>query len=128
MTEETPSLWREFVWPYYDSYDECSVKEVLKVYGQQHIKLLSFPSCRVPSTRLVKMLQYCSNVQHLSLPSTGLHPEQLRKTIYHMRFLQNLDVKVDGDIKHLLPSIRKLKVIYFETLLGVLSKRCSSTG
>ena len=38
MLEDTPSLWKEFVWPYYDSRKECSVKEVLKVCGQ-HIKV-----------------------------------------------------------------------------------------
>jgi len=36
----TPSLWKEFVWPYYDSLEESSVKEVLKVCGQ-HIKTLA---------------------------------------------------------------------------------------
>ena len=51
--EGTPSLWREFVWPYYDSSEECSVKEVLKVCGQ-YIKMSSFPYSRVTSTRLVR--------------------------------------------------------------------------
>ena len=100
VIEGTPSLWKEFVWSYYDSREECSVKEVLKVCGQ-HIKILSFPNCRVPST-LVEMLQYCSNVQHLSLPSTKLDREQLRNTI-HMGCLQTLEVEVDcdSDIKEL---------------------------
>jgi len=49
VTEGTPSLWKEFVWPYYDSGEECSMKEVLKVCGQ-NIKVLSFPYSRVPST------------------------------------------------------------------------------
>ena len=89
VIEGTPSWWREFVWPYCDSREECSVKEMLKVCGQ-HIKVLSFPYSRVTSTRLVEMLQYCSNVQHLSLPSTKLDPEQLRMTIHHMGCLQTL--------------------------------------
>jgi len=46
----------------------------------------------LPST-LVEVLQYCSNVQHLSLPSTKLDPEQL----HHMRFLETLEIKVDND-------------------------------
>jgi len=54
VTEETPSLWKKFVWPYYGSNEKCCVKKVLKVYGQ-HIKVLSFPNSRVPST-LVEML------------------------------------------------------------------------
>ncbi|XP_065920271.1 uncharacterized protein [Dysidea avara] len=99
VTEGTPSLWAEFVWPYYDSREECSVKEVLKVCGQ-HIKLLSLPNCRVSSIPL----QYCSNVQHLSLPSTKLDPDQLRNTIHHMGCLQTLELKVEDDsnIEHLL--------------------------
>ena len=102
MIEETPSLWKEFVWPYYDSREECSVKEVLKVCGQ-HIKVLSFPNSRVPST-LVEMLQHCSNVQHLSLPSTKLDPEQLRNTVQYMRCLQTIELEVDWhtDIEQLI--------------------------
>jgi len=95
VIEEAPSLWKELTWPYYESRQECSVKEVLKVCGQ-HIKVLSFPYSRVPST-LVEMLQYCSNVQHLSLPSTKLEPEQLQRMMQHMRYLKTLEVKVDND-------------------------------
>ena len=58
VIEGTPSLWKEFVWPYYDSCEECSMKKVLKVCGQR-IKVLSFPNSRLSST-LVEMLQYCS--------------------------------------------------------------------
>ena len=95
VIETTPSLWTEFVWPYYDSREEYSLKEVLKVCGQ-HIRILSFPYSRVPST-LEEMLQYCSNVQHLSLQSIKLDPEQLTKIIDHMRYLQTLELKVDDD-------------------------------
>ncbi|XP_065914507.1 uncharacterized protein [Dysidea avara] len=128
VTEGTPSLWKEFVWPYYDSREECSVKEVLKVCGQ-HVKVLSFPYCRVPST-LVEMLQYCSNVQHLSLPSTKLDPEQLRKSIHHMGCLQTLELKVDNerDIKQLLlitGQLRELSIIsdhHFRELLKLFKQ------
>ncbi|XP_065908136.1 uncharacterized protein [Dysidea avara] len=110
VIEETPSWWREFVWPYCDSSEECSVKEMLKVCGQ-HIKVLSFPYSRVTSTRLVEMLQYCSNVQHLSLPSTKLDPEQLRMAIHHMGCLQTLEVWVDdgSDIKQLFLNTGQLR-------------------
>jgi len=74
VIEETPSLWKKFVWPCYDSREECSVKEVIKVCGQ-YIKVLSFPKCRVAFT-LVEMLQCCSNVQYLSLPSTKLDSKE----------------------------------------------------
>ena len=90
------------MWPY-DSRQKCTVKEVLKLCGQ-YIRVLSFPNGRVPST-LVEMLQYCSNVQHLSLPSTKLDPEQVRKITHHMMCLQTLQLKVGDnvrDIKQLL--------------------------
>ena len=95
VLEETPLLWKKFVWPYYDSREEHSVKEMLKVCGL-YIKVLSFPNSRVPPT-LVEMLQCCSNIKHLSLPSTNLDPEQLRTTINHLRYLQTLELKVDDD-------------------------------
>ena len=49
------------------------------------------------------MLQYCSNVQHLSLSSTKLDPEQLRNTMHHMGCVQtlNLNVDIDSDIEQL---------------------------
>jgi len=91
VVEETPSLWKEFVWPRYDSREECSVKEVLKMCGQ-HIKVFSFPNCRVPST-VLEMLQYCSNVQHLRLPCNELNPKQLRNTINCMGCLHILELE-----------------------------------
>jgi len=108
VIDEMPSLWKEFVWPYYDSREECSVKEVLRVCGQ-HVKVISFPNCRVPSA-LIEMLQYCRNVQHLSLPSTKLDPEQLRNTI-HMGCLQTLEIEVesDSDLKELFLTAWNLK-------------------
>ncbi|XP_065920439.1 uncharacterized protein [Dysidea avara] len=66
------------------------------------------------------MLQYCNNVQHLSLPSTTLDPEQLRNIIHHMGCLQALEFKVlkvgDGsEIKQLLLNntgqLRELTII-----------------
>jgi len=110
VIEGTPSLWKEFVWPYYDSCEEYCMKEVLKVCGH-HIKVLSFPNSRLPSTlSLVEMLKYCSNVQNFSLPSTKLNLEQLRKIIDHMRYLQTLQLKMDvNDIKPLLVDISQLK-------------------
>jgi len=95
VIDETPSLWKTFLWPYYDSREECSVKEVLKVCGQ-HIQVLSFPNSRVPST-MVGMLQYCSNVQHVRLPFTKLGATLLRKIMHHMGCLQTLEIKLDDD-------------------------------
>jgi len=114
VIEGTPSLWKEFVWPYCGSHEEYSVKEVLKVCGQ-HVKVLSFPNSRV-SPILEEILQYCSNVQHLSLPLIKFYSEQLRKTIPHMKCLQTLELTVDNDydIKQLIigtTQLRELVVI-----------------
>ena len=94
VIEGTPSLWREFAWPYYDSCEECSVKEVFKVCGQ-HVKVVSFPNCKVPLKLLEILQQYCSNVQHLSLPSTKLYSKQIRETIHLMGCLQALELTAD---------------------------------
>jgi len=95
VIEGTPSLWRECVLSYYDSCEECRMKEVLKVCGQQ-IKVLFFPFSRVPPT-LVEMLQYYSNVQHLSLPSTKLRSRQLRRITKAMQHLETLEFKIRYD-------------------------------
>jgi len=109
VIEETPSLWRCFVWPHYDSQKECCVKEILKACGR-HIKLLSFRNTMSPT--LVEMLQYCSNVQHLSLPSTKLDLEQLRNTIHYMRCLLTLELEVDDiNIRQVLSHTNHLKEI-----------------
>ena len=110
VIEGTPSLWKEFVWHYCDIHEERSVKETLKVCAQ-HIRVLSLPNSRTISSTLVDMLQYCSNVQHLSLPSTKLDPEQLKNTIHHMGHLQTLELKVDNynAIRQLLLNTCQLK-------------------
>ena len=120
ITEGIPSLWKEFVWPCYDGCEEFSVKEMLKVCGQ-HFKVLSFPSSRLPST-LIKMLQYCSNVQHLSLPSTKLDSTQVRNTIHHMEFLQTLELKVECNthliqLLHTTGQLREL-TIFCDSFIG----------
>ena len=111
VVEETPSLWKEFVWPYYNSHGKCIVKALLKMCGK-HVKVLSFPYCRGPSTPIV-MLQYCSNVQHVSLPSTKLDPKQLQKITRHLGCLQTLEFKVDhdSDIEQLFSNTSHLKEI-----------------
>ena len=94
-----------------DSHEEYSVKELLKVHGQ-HVKVISFPFRRVPS-KLLEMLQYCRNVQHLRLPSTKLNPEQLQEIIHNMKCLQSLELKVyhRSDLKQLISATSHLKEI-----------------
>ena len=110
VTEGTPSLWKEFIWYSYDSSDEYCLKRVLKMCGH-NISLLSFSCCKVPPP-LVEILQYCGNVQHLSLPSTQLDPEQLQNIVKHMISLQALEfIMRKKDIKQLLLNTVNLKVL-----------------
>ena len=108
--EGTPSLWKEFVLPYCDSKEEHSVIEILRVCGQ-HVKILSFPQCKLFPSIIIEMLQCCSNVQHLDLSSTTLDPDQVRKITDNMQYLQTLElmIGIKVDIKKILQSTCQLK-------------------
>ena len=114
---ETPSLWREVVWRDCNSCEEQRLHNVMKSCGI-HIRRLSFsPHLIHPRTlRLVsqttiklikvsemaKMLHYCSNLTHLSLPvldhSKSLNgggdgpDDQLSEAIQRMKYLEVLKV------------------------------------
>ena len=96
---ETPSLWRDFIWPHYDFREERCIENVLKSCGR-HVKQLSFPDHAIH----VKSLQYCNNVLRLSLPSVKLNVNQLRTIMQSMKKLQYLDVLwvSKNDVKSLL--------------------------
>ena len=104
---ETPSLWREFVWPHFNIREERCVKNLLESCGQ-HIKRLSFPDHVTPS-KLTVMLPHCSNLVTLSIPTSKLNPEQLTKIIGPMEKLQSLDVPLSTDTDQLLAICSKLK-------------------
>jgi len=108
--EGTPSLWKEFVLPHCDSKEENSVMEILRVCGK-HVKILSFPQCKLLPSIIVEMLQCCNNVQHLDLSSTILDPDQVRKIIDNMQYLQTLElmIGIEGDFKKMLRSTCQLK-------------------
>ena len=98
---ETPSLWRKFVWPYYDRLEERCLCNLLKACGK-HVVQLSFPHHVMPS-KLVKFLQYCGNVTHLSLSQeTRLTLEQLTKILQHMKCLSVLKIRLSVGIMSLL--------------------------
>jgi len=98
---ETPSLWREFVWPLYDCREECIVMNVLKDYGN-HIKRLVFPD-HVSPPLLLEMLSHCKNVAVLSLPpGTRLDAEVLRLAVQHMEHLEKVKVQLSSEIIPLL--------------------------
>jgi len=86
---ETPSLWRTFLWPYYDDREELSINSLLKVCGK-YVRKMAFPD-HVPSSKLVEMLKYCSIVTHLSLPKGTVFSEtQLREALEHVTQLEYL--------------------------------------
>ena len=101
VVSETPSLWREFVWPFYHRREERSVMSVLKDCGE-YIKHLVFPD-HVKASALIKMINYCNNVSQLSLaPGTKLDSKQLGIAAQSMEYLEKLEVQLSTDIKPLL--------------------------
>ena len=103
---ETSSLWRDFIWPHFDSREGRCLKSVLRSCGQ-YIRRLSFPRHVMPS-KLISMLQHCSNV---SLPMNKLTPDQLRKILQlgAMEKLEHLDIPWTKEIFPLLETCVKLK-------------------
>ena len=124
---ETPSLWRDFVWPYYHNGDDDYVHNVLKLYGQ-YVKRISFYHGLyrvsrenraygfvdskldsdlvgdVTHSQLLKYLEYCNNLTELSLPTIEMDPKKFGKVLLSMRNLQKLDVRCH-DIQALLDVI-----------------------
>ena len=107
---ETPSLWRDFVWPDYNSREAECLHNVMKACGV-HIRRLSFPQHLIQPvaltniaqmsqklmkmSKMAKMLQYCTNLTHLDLPlltaSSGELDEQL-KAIEEIKHLEVLSI------------------------------------
>ena len=115
---ETPSLWREFVWPYYDDREELCINNVLETCGE-YVKRMSFPDHVTPS-KLVEMLQYCNGVTHLSLPKrTKFSPWRLKGAVEHMERLEYLNVHWGyDDVKPLLligTNLKELTVYVSDT-------------
>ena len=89
---------------HYHPSDSDQVMHLLRKYGQ-HMKLLSFPNRHVTDEALSGILNSCSNVLQLSLPSSELSRKLLRKFLIQMRHLQKLDVEWNFNIKHILELI-----------------------
>ena len=102
---ETPSLWKRFTWPHFDTREESCVKGALKSCGQ-FIKILSL--YHVTPFKLA-MLQHCSNLVELRLSTNKLSSDRLGKTIRSMRNLQILHVLWTGKIHLLLVTCNRLK-------------------
>ena len=148
---ETPSLWGEFVWPYYHTGDEGCVNNVLKVCGQ-HVKRLSIhvsagqdvlsyydeldedwsyfgakPGGRLRRPKLLEMLcKYCSDVLELSL-IVELERAHIQWVLLRMKYLQKLDIHwCYDDIEQLLKVIgennKNLKELVIRPVFVLKSK------
>ena len=107
---EASSLWREFVWPQYDSREEVCVKNLLDVCAH-HVKRIGFPD-RVSLSGLLNPLSRCYKLTQLSLPSAeldGLSPDQFRNTLQHMEQLERLEIRWNSSINSLLAGSPRLK-------------------
>jgi len=104
---EIPLLWKEFVWPHFDIREECCMKNFMKSCGPL-IKRCCFLDHVVYSS-LTTMLQYCSNVVELSLPTSTLNPDELEIAIQHMEKLQSLEIPWIDEIDPLLVICSRLK-------------------
>ena len=122
---ETPCVWHELVWPdCINRREENCLCNLLKIYGI-HVKRLSFPQHMIgplalptilnniiyednqtilklaEMSEVLKILQYCSNVTHLSLPVLD-HPishdpdKELKEAVQKMEHLTSLSVHCHG--------------------------------
>ena len=120
---ETPSVWRDLVWPDCNRREENCLCYVLKICGI-HTRRLSFPQhvigpLALPTivktvlkdrqtilklvgmSEMLKILQYCGNVTHLTLPaldhSNSHDPDkQLKEAVQKMEHLTSLSVHCHG--------------------------------
>ena len=134
---ETPSLLCEFMWPDCNHHEERCLYNVMKDCGV-HIRRLSFPQqvicpCRLPNTenqvilklmQMAEMLQFCSNLTHLSLPaldhsnsSSDDSGEQLRRSIQEMKHLEVLTIHCYTSVKPYLSLKTALKELNIYTVI-----------
>jgi len=113
---EAPSLWSDFVWPYYDTREESCVDNLFKSCGG-YIKRLSFPDQVPPAIKLVSMLHNCNNVVELNLPTTKLNVEQLKEAVKCLEQLHKLDIQWNVDLVTLLSVCTTLKELTVRLVL-----------
>ena len=122
---ETSTLWKNFLWPWYDSCEEKSVYEVLKVCGT-HIKRLTFPvvSRGMASSTAMKFLQHCCNVTEITL-DTCLNGNEVQKVV-EMKFLRKLEICwiTSVPIEPIIVACSKLEELVLKCDSNVLSSRC----
>ena len=150
---ETPSVWRDLVWPDCNHREQNRLCNVLKICGI-HIRRLSFPlhvigPLTLPDivkstvtednqtilnlvgmSEVLKILQCCGNVTHLSLPalahdhSSHDPDEELKEVIQKMEHLTSLSVHCYHSFKPYLTLMVPLKQL---TIHAVISSSGSLT-
>ena len=67
---QTPSLWKELVWPDYEPRHVRQVSDILRTYGE-HMRRILCPAhvCTAP-IKVLEMARCCTKVIHLSLSKT----------------------------------------------------------
>ena len=93
---EVPSLWKDFLWPYYEPLQVCTVSKIIKAQGE-HVRRIFFPA-KLTSANILEISQCCTKVTHLSLPR-NLSLDHLEEIVHTMKHLQQLDVFVNGTHK-----------------------------
>ena len=92
---ETPSLWKEFIWPDWEPRHVCGVSNVLKGWGE-HVRRIFFPAHVTPA-KMLEMVRCCTKATKLTLPfDTQLDIHHLKEVLHTITHLQTLDVFVSG--------------------------------
>ena len=91
---QTPSLWKELVWPDYEPRHVRQVSDILRTYGE-HVRRILFPAhvCTAP-LKVLEMARCCTKVIHLSLSKLSL--DHIEEILCIMPHLQQLDLCIDG--------------------------------
>ena len=94
---QTPSLWKELVWPDYEPRHVRQVSDTLIMYGE-HVRRILFPAhvCTAP-IEVLEMAHCCTNVIHLSLSNPSkISLDRIEEILCIMPHLQQLDLCIDG--------------------------------
>jgi len=113
QVSETPSLWTDFLWPYYHAADA----RYTWIAYWRHMEKLSkscFPDHVTPPT-LVKLTEYCSNVTYLQPQD-----EKISQVLQYMGWLLRLDIQSNlRGILHILESLCESNINLKELTLYV---------
>ena len=124
VASETPSLWSDFVWPFYDYREEHFLMNVLTVHRSHIKRLILRPSHMTPSI-FFDMLSCCERLTHLSLPpNISVDCEELMNIAVHMKHLEILEVKLVTEIKPFLQIVGLKELTVY--VPGEYHERCNA--